>query len=717
MIMSHKAQPQLDASQRAFCESAADYIRLLAPAGCGKTLALAHRCLHLLQRDPDKKPRFLVVTFTRAARDELRSRLMSESIFEPLRGCVDVVTLNQWGYRRLRSFDRNHRLLTNHNDFHFGMMNDLKPVWEKHDKVRCVVETNKGKNPRKLFELLDGFKAIGFDHEQDSNFEKFLSRVNSFQQQGLTRTWVRLLEPLQELGVLERELDRPEVAYCSKLLKLVYDDFFRFWRESVSHLASMSKFTLEDQKYRTYLFESAQLRKKKFLSGAACIHHLLVDEFQDINPLDLALLKCIAERNRSTVTIVGDDDQAIYEWRGATPRYILEPQNYFGRPFETFILSTNYRSPKNIVSRSHNLIAHNSLRVDKKVVAKQNTNAAIEVVKCAKVNEGIERVIAEYHLLSESALSSPRLAVVARKRAQIMPIQIHLASKGIEFCAADDLQIFLSVAFEKLISLLEIKQACLEKQRPNRVREDFIRLCDLVKRFPVSKIERESLIPFLASIAPASLLESADALEEYKGPLKGSNQDGKMSLNFAQKIRSFLEATRVSDSLRILAEEFDGLQKDFGKAEEDVFFTDPPFSQLAQYAESFGLNYESFIEAMERAKATLAKTPSQEDAECDLSSSEDLKRPIHLMTAQRAKGREFETVIVLDVNEGVWPCQQAWEDEAAMEEERRLFYVAITRPKSRLILTVQSDDSGLLPHPSRFLEEAKFESRKKIGVK
>lgn len=709
--MLQKNTSQLDVSQLEFCESTADYIRLLAPAGCGKTLSLAYRCLHLLKRDTDKKPRFLLVTFTRAARDEFRSRLRSEPIFAPLHGSIDVVTLNQWGNRRLRTIDRNHQLLTDQKSFHFLMKNDLKPIWVKYPKVRAAVVSSSGNATKKLFEQLDKFKSIGFDHIQDSNPQKFESRVRGFRQQGLTRTWVRLLESLKDLGLLEQELNRPEDAYCPKALKQVYDDFFRFWRESVKHLASMSKFTLEDQKYQTYLFESEQLRKKKLLSGAASIQHLLVDEFQDINPLDLALLKCMAERNRSTVTIVGDDDQAIYEWRGATPRFIVEPEVYFGRPFETHILSTNYRSPKNIVSRSQELIAYNTLRVDKEVIAKKNANATIELVECSNVKATIDRVISEHSRLSESALANCRLAVIARKRAQILPIQVHLASKDIEFCAADDLQIFLSDAFEELISLLKHKQLCVVNQQAGVV-QALMKLADLVKRYPVNKNERQSLASHLESVGPCSLLEATELLAAYRGELKGDNRDGRMSHKFAEKIRRYLLAESVSASLTILAEEFEGLQKDFGKAEEDIFFTDPPFTQLAQYAESFGADYVSFIEAMERAKATLAKSPSQDDGECDLSSNPDFKRPIHLMTAQRAKGREFDTVIVLDVNEGFWPCKQALEDEAALEEERRLFYVSMTRAKNRLVMTVHSARGSNALIPSRFLEESKLTLRK-----
>ena len=106
-------------------------------------------------------------------------------------------------------------------------------------------------------------------------------------------------------------------------------------------------------------------KTRPFIYGAARYDHILVDEFQDINPLDLALIKVIVERNQSTLTIVGDDDQAIFEWRGASPEYILQPQRYFGSPFKDYLLETNYRSPRNIVTHSQNLIAHNRNRVEK----------------------------------------------------------------------------------------------------------------------------------------------------------------------------------------------------------------------------------------------------------------------------------------------------------------------------------------------------------------
>ena len=96
---------------------------------------------------------------------------------------------------------------------------------------------------------------------------------------------------------------------------------------------------------------------------------MFVDEFQDVNPLDIALVKAIVERNRATVTIAGDDDQAIFEWRGATPEYILNPERYFDSPFTTYILGVNYRSPHNSVDHSQRLIANNERRVPKQIKA------------------------------------------------------------------------------------------------------------------------------------------------------------------------------------------------------------------------------------------------------------------------------------------------------------------------------------------------------------
>ena len=102
---------------------------------------------------------------------------------------------------------------------------------------------------------------------------------------------------------------------------------------------------MEDQKYFAYQDERKNIEQGRLLSGAASYDHIFVDEFQDINPLDLALVRAIVERSRATLTIAGDDDQAIFEWRGATPEYILDPGQYFGSDFDTCTLRCELSFP------------------------------------------------------------------------------------------------------------------------------------------------------------------------------------------------------------------------------------------------------------------------------------------------------------------------------------------------------------------------------------
>ena len=101
----HDPSITLDRSQLEFCQSDSQNIRLLAPAGCGKTASLLHRCRELIQR-ADHKPRFLIVTFTKSATVELKERVEHDPYFEPVRGQANITTLNAWGWNRIRNLSR-----------------------------------------------------------------------------------------------------------------------------------------------------------------------------------------------------------------------------------------------------------------------------------------------------------------------------------------------------------------------------------------------------------------------------------------------------------------------------------------------------------------------------------------------------------------------------------------------------------------------------------
>ena len=284
-------------------------------------------------------------------------------------------------------------------------------------------------------------------------------------------------------------------------------------------------------------------------------------------------------------------------------------------------------------------------------------------------------------------MSPSRVAIIGRKRSQIIPYQVYFASKEISFCAAEDLQVFLSDTFNRLLNLLMIKTRSTMQQSRSQVINDMLTLCDLVKRYPINKKDRENLRKYLQQSKPHTLISGTDTLARYRGVLKGKNTEGKVSIAMADAVRSFIDATTVSNTLIKLSRYFDGLQLDFGKAEEDIFYTDPPFLQLAEYASRYEDNYEKFVDDIEHAKDQLVYIPPFEDSDQGTTTVELWKHPLHLMTALRAKGKEFDTVILLDVLDGIWPHRNA-KTPLQREAERRVFYVAFTRARKKIVMLV-----------------------------
>ena len=546
-------------------------------------------------------------------------------------------------------------------------------------------------------DMIDSFKSLGFDHVRHTSYSDFTHHWQELERQGLGWRLEQQINQLIRFDVLDDDV----VGMNSPTQQgKVYNAYFGFWREATEHLIESATFTLEDQKYFAFQDERTNIEQGRLLSGAASYDHVFVDEFQDINPLDLALVRAIVERSRATLTIAGDDDQAIFEWRGATPEYILDPGQFFDLDFDTFTLGINYRSPANIVEHSQRLIAHNNRRVPKQISAHSSREAKIEILEVPNLAESLDYV----HSMVVSSIaqggSPSRVALIGRKRSQIIPYQIYFASKDIPFAAAEDLQVFLSDTFERLLNLLTIKADADRRQSSRRVVDDILFLCDLAKRYPLNKSNKEELRSYLQRSRPDSIMEGINALARYRGELKGKNTGGKTSIEMADVIRMFIASESVSDALLSLSDNFEGLQIDFGKAEEDIFFTDPPFFQLAEYAMRYGTDYDSFVDDIELAKETLVYVPPFEDGD----GGDDLsKNPLHLMTALRAKGKEFDKVVLLDVQGGIWPNKNA-RTPNELESERRVFYVGFTRAREHVSMLTH-EASGISP----YVEELGFD--------
>ena len=675
----------LDEAQRRFCDSTASHIRLLAPAGCGKTTALLQRCLTLAQHS-DSATRFLIVTFTKPAQIELATRVASDPAFAPIRSQILVKTLNAYGNDQLRQNVPHRVMLTDRIGRQRALRNDLRQLWQS-DKRISDVANGRQSDVRKLMDIVDDLKSLGFDHTEKTTLDQLNERFNGLRDDGLWPRFEEQLTVLISLGIMDGDAD-----VSREFLRR----FLQFWRKAVETLHGTAKFSLEDQKYWYWLNlrtpdEKGQPRPP--ITGAARLTHILVDEFQDINPLDLALINAIAIRHQAEITIVGDDDQAIFEWRGATPRYILDPERYLDVPFETLTLEHNYRSPSNIVKHSQQLIRHNKRREDKAVTAVPGLgHAMIDVVATKSITQRLQ-------LVSKIAIEAEpdrRVAVIGRTRSQLVPYMVYYASDHGPVKTAMDLDLFRSDGFNMLMDLLKVwDQRQTIDRESSEIITDAIRIINAIARYPINQSNRNSLRRYLRKIEGDSISDLLDALARYAGKNIGRLQPERLSKIGGE----FVNASNVGDALYVVSDDFEGLRFDSEKAEEDIFYTDPPVAQLAEMAATEDLSAQNLIARLEDAKDRMQYYQGNEDdySADDVNSNEG--RPLHLMTATRSKGKEFDTVVLLDTVETLWPHVKSKTIEE-IEAERRLFYVAFTRARERVIMLRREGDA-----PSRFVDE------------
>lgn len=690
--------PPLDEFQKRFCADTHRNIRLLAPAGSGKTHSLLYRCADVYRRQGGSA-KFLLITFTRAARDELRKRLVLPE-FKEANAAIEVSTLNGWGWRRVRSVFPNPRLMTNAYEKNMLSRNVLAPVIERHPLIAESTRNGTGRFHELLLETVDLCKSLSFDHEQHATPAAHEALMEHLADIGCGAMLNILADNLEKLKIIRPPLEAKQSDEAHP-----FKQFMAFWCDAVGTLQSQSFFTLEDQKYAAARVLESAIERKQLPVGGARYTDILVDEFQDINPLDLRLVTALVAYNNSSITIVGDDDQAIYEWRGSVPDFILNPEKNFKREFKTHILENNYRCPANIVESSKSLIAHNKRRVEKVIQAKSTRTADVEVAMQEDFVKTIEKVVGVVrNFVSRDGGKGQRIALMSRKRAQLIPYQIIFAAEGIPFCAAEDLQIFLSEAFKQLREVIEIRASCEGRMRPRQIIDAVIKLVDKLKRFPLKKEDRAKLEAHLARNSSKSMEEGIAALEAYTGPIKGMTGESAASMcrSAAMALRKYVKSETVSACLDSLAVDFQGFEKDYGKSRDEIFYADPPFYYLSRYAERYATDFDAFLDDIDKAIDTLVQLPVDED-----STSELWERPVHLMTALRAKGREFDEVVLLDVNDGIWPAKQAV-SEAQQEQERRVFYVAMTRVKNKLWLTVSARIGDGPTVPSPYLKEARF---------
>lgn len=676
---------KLNKSQRKFCKAPiTKNIRLLAPAGSGKTYSLLWRCKFIANERLRKKqpnPNFLIVTFTRAAKLEIENRINNDKDFKEIHATVR--TLNSWGWEQLKN-KPGKELVTNSFALKSLVNHDLRPLCQKYERIYATVKSARGQalNAPIIIGLINLLKSLGFTHYMKK------------------REYNSHIKYLKELGLYPLLYDKYSELYRTEKVNLLNkteredaeSEFFSFWKEAVVLLEANNRFTLEDQKYWARINLEEKIALGKFAYSNVQYSNILIDEFQDINPLDIALLKAISlyhgKGKMINMTIIGDDDQAIFGWRGTTPKYILYPDKYFDIKFDTYVLDTNYRSPKKIVEYTSKLISYNKERVYKEMKSAAKGRAYVKVLSRKKSLSTMDATMAVLdELINKKNCKS--VALIGRRQVTLFPYQVLLSSRNITYNVDVDLDIFEGEAMKALQAIIQIIYRARVDDNDSVV-DDFITVCDKIDRFQIQNKEKQSIRFFLEKENVDTFVDAIQAFRNYPELIKNQNPS-----YLCDAVLRLYNSRTVYEFMEIIINDFKGFEQNYMKAEEDSHYKNPQFDRLKDLSKKYS-DLKQFYRDIDKARRNSEISRKIKNAESDDDYLENLETCIHLLTATRSKGREFDAVIILDADDNEWPNSMC--DD--IEEERRLFYVAMSRAKEYLYFTYSEERTA-----SRFLLE------------
>ena len=234
--------------------------------------------------------------------------------------------------------------------------------------------------------------------------------------------------------------------------------------------------------------------------------------------------------------------------------------------------------------------------------------------------------------------------MIGHRRSHLIPYEIYFASDGAPFKTATDLDIFEAKAFDDFMELLNVWSRASDRTRPGRAVKDALTICNLIKKFPLNRRDSPNLERHLQDNRPRSTDEAIEFIADYAGtPLSGKSHS-----ELHETAVAFVAADSVPDAIRIIDQRFAGLTFDRDKQEESIWYAAPPLIQLAEIAESERYDADDLIDRIETARARIQEYRDLEDVTQGNAGARVWERPLHLMTAWRAKGKEFNTVILLD---------------------------------------------------------------------
>lgn len=633
---------------------------VIAGAGSGKTRVLTYKIVHLLKNGYDAH-RILALTFTNKAAREMRERILSLTD-EQVAARLQMGTFHSVFTRILRI-----------NAERLGFRHDYT-IYDAADS-------------KSLIKLI--VKDMGLD---DKNYNP------SALQSHISRMKNALVSPEEyrnnhEFTMADERANRPLTArifatYCERC-----------------RLANAMDF--DDLLFNTFVLlndnEDLRQRYQEFFQ------YILVDEYQDTNYAQHAIIRILANKEKK-LCVVGDDAQSIYSFRGANISNILSLQKSFPGLI-IFKLEQNYRSTKTIIDAANSLIDKNRGQIRKQIFTDNETGGKIKVFRCYSDFE-------EAYVVASQIISLKRatgcnyndIAVLYRTNAQSRRLEEALGSGGLQDKhgskrRAIPYRIYGGLSFYQR---KEVKDAVAYMRLSTNPHDD--EALRRVINYPARGIGNTTMerVQHCAVEARVSMWEVINNPDQY-GLQVNSGTRGKLS-SFAELIQGFIDlnaqrldayqvASAIIERTRLLAVlQGDKTPENISKQENinELLSGLNDFVQTNQEAGSSNLHLSDY----------LAQISLMTDQDEESKNSGDC---VTLMTIHAAKGLEFKNVIIVGLEEDLFPSSMSRDSHAALEEERRLMYVAMTRAEKNCVITyAQSrfrNGQTMFSNPSRFISD------------
>lgn len=419
---------------------------------------------------------------------------------------------------------------------------------------------------------------------------------------------------------------------------------------------------------------------------------VLVDEYQDTNRAQYKLIKMISEKYKN-ICIVGDDAQSIYGFRGADIRNILDFEKDFPEA-KIFHLEQNYRSTQTILKAADQVIKNNVNRIEKTLWTDNPKGEPISVLSCQSDTDESENVAANIKkAILKNKIDFQNIAILYRTNAQSRSIEDALRRSGIPYLIIGGIEFYKRKEIKDVIAYLRLivnPKDDISFQR--------------IVNYPARGIGEVTInhLKAVADECKCSFFEAVEFITEAKGISKNAIEKLKQFRKLIQKFIDLKTVLSASELSRSLVDDI-GILKEFKEegTVESLSRMENVHELLSAITEFSEKNENGGLEAFLQEVSLVA----------DVDRLDDKHNAVTLMTVHSAKGLEYEVVFIMGLEEGLFPIYQAIQNQNEVEEERRLFYVGMTRCMRKLYLSYAYSRYRMgeltYPSPSRFMKEIK----------